>query len=714
MYTERELEVVNPEVVLLLGNSPLKGLLKTSGITKKRGAAIEREGRIYFPTFHPSYILRDPTHEQEFRSDLLAFARLVAGKNEVPKTEVTILRTAEDLDARMDYYYQLPEETPVALDVETHGPALTIGNRQRAVMPWAQGGRLDTIALVHEPEKADAIPLEHPEHEWDLPLFGTRPFVLGVYDGLRLALSDNRLVGHNIKYDLQWLASRGVDLTDDAWFDTMLAAHLLDENRSKGLKPLARAYLGADLYEDQVDWKLEVNPLEPLATYNGQDTDYTLRLYHVFRDELREKPRLARLFSLLVMPAMRAFTRIEARGFPVDVERLIDRHREVVRRLRAVEDRMLEYVPLDDGLSAAPNYRSHPFVARVLYEHLGLPIITVTEKGAPATDEKTLLTLSERYPHPFMEMLLEHRGLSKWGGTYTGSWHKRLVLSGDDRIYPSYNLAGTVTGRLSSDFQQVPRDPFIRSIIGFGNQPDRGWSLLEGDFSQIELRIAAALSGDPTMMAVYERGEDLHALTASTVTGKPLAEVTKDERSRAKAVNFGFLYGMGARNFRDYARFTYGVRVSEDEAIAYRQAFFDRYPRLVSWHQSQRRLVHQNGQVESPLGRVRRLPAVRSGDPDMRAEAERQAINSPVQGLASDFTLLGIVELERMLDQSQARVLGNLHDSIILEVRDDVAQEMAATVKHVMEHLPTQRLFGYTLPVPVVADVKVSKHWGGD
>jgi DNA polymerase-1 len=529
-----------------------------------------------------------------------------------------------------------------------------------------------------------------------------------VYEALNVSLHGKKLVAHNAKFDVGWLRAKGVVV--QAHFDTFLAAHLLDENRSNRLKALARSLLGADNYESGMRFSEEAQPLKELAIYNGKDTDYTLRLYHLFREELKAQPKLLRLFKLLVMPACNEFVDIETRGFPVDIPRLKERNSELIKRIEDTENELIDRWVPEDLKGTRPNFRSPLFLAAWLFgdKSLRLPIIEISPKSRrPSTRESVLLQLRTR--HPAVDKLLELRVWYKYESTYTRNWIERVRLAGRARLYTSYNLGGTVTGRLSSNMQQVPRNLYIRSILGFSKP---GWVLLEADFSQVELRIAAMLSGDPELIRAFNTGADPHRQTAAAVMGVPEDQVNAEQRKMAKAVNFGFLYGMGSRKFKVYAEEKYGVIVTEAEAKAYRDAFFDKYAGLPQWHARQRRLVQDRGYVSSPTGRVRHLPNIASADEGIAAESERQAINSPVQGLASDFTVLSMVLLNQKLDHRVARVLGNLHDAVILEVRQEAASEVAIIVKQTMENLPLGRLFGFHPRVPIEVDVKIGTHWG--
>jgi DNA polymerase-1 len=304
---------------------------------------------------------------------------------------------------------------------------------------------------------------------------------------------------------------------------------------------------------------------------------------------------------------------------------------------------------------------------------------------------------------------MDLRKLNKYESTYTRSWIRRVRIAGKPRLYTSYNLGGTVTGRLSSNMQQVPRDTFIRSIIG----AKKGHKLIEADFSQIELRIAAIVSGDRALSQAFIDGRDPHMETAEAILHKPPSQINKEERKLAKSVGFGFLYGMGPNKFITYAFEKYGIEVSAVEAKRFRDAFFNRYSGLLPWHQRQRRLVDLNGEVRSPIGRIRHLASVRSSDEGVVAEAQRQAINSPVQGLASDLTVLSMVLLHQKMDAGRGRILGNLHDAIIFEVRDEYIDEATGLIRETMENLPLQRYFGFNPKVPIRVDVQVVDHWGG-
>lgn len=691
-YMRSELEIVRPDFILVMGNSALQAILNTTGVMKKRGTShVLPSGATAFVTVHPAAVLRNPGLADGFKADLLSFVRLTKGEDTRPETKSKIITNSVGLSKLCKMLAKV--ETPIAWDVETGSK--NPYEDEGGLNPWSPDGVIHTVSFTWKPGKSYVVALEHPAARWDIPLER-------VYEALNVALAGKKMVGHNAKFDDAWMRAKGVNLY--AHFDTKLAAHLLDENRPSGLKSLARSLLGADNYESGISFGANVTPLRRLAVYNGKDTDYTLRLYHIFREELKRQPRLARLFINLTMPACREFVDIEANGFPVDMYRLEKRHRSILRKIKQVNTEMEAMLP--EHLQEIANFRSPQFLGKWFFGHLKLPILQVTPKGQASTAESVLLQLVDK--HPAVAKLMELRKWQKNESTYTRNWLARIGIAGRPRLYTSYNLSGTVTGRLSSNMQQVPRDIYVRSIIGV----EPGWKFIEADFSQIELRIAAMLSRDAALIKAFNTGEDPHAQTASKILGKPEKLITKEERKMAKAVNFGFLYGMGWRKFRVYAKEKYQTEVSDAEAQAYRKAFFVQYSSLQAWHERQRRIVRAAGQVTSPVGRIRHLPTINSTDEMVQGDAEREAINSPVQGLASDLTVLSMVILSKRLDRSRARILGNVHDSILLESTEDYAEEAAQITKHVMEHLPLKKLFGFKPTVPIEAEVTIGTHWG--
>ena len=365
------------------------------------------------------------------------------------------------------------------------------------------------------------------------------------------------------------------------------------------------------------------------------------------------------------------------------------------------------------------NWNSPTQIQTLIYEDLSLPVIERTESGAPSTSETTLKQLREQ--HPIIDKILEYRGVNIQISHFIDGWIDRMW---GQRLFPSFKLHGTVTGRTSCtdpNLQQVPRDPTIRNLVG----APEGWSFVEIDYSQAELRIAAIMSGDETMSRIYATGGDIHTHTYEMISGEKVSDdkyIRKEQRKKAKAVNFGFVYGMGWRKFKEYARDTYGVTLTDKEAQEWREKFFQVYHSLPKWHSKQRRIVQSLGQVRSPIGRIRRLPDIYSTDKSKKAEAERQSINSPVQGFGSDLTILGMSEIMKKssycdpdyaLDDEKFYVVGTVHDATLFEVKNDYLMEFCPKAKHILENpLALKEVFHFESPVPIVADVAVGRSWG--
>lgn len=701
-YLDDEIEAVKPEFILCLGNTALS-VVRKSGILKHRGNWYDYGDAKVFPTVHPAAVLRNPSYEALFDTDLRAFARGVRGEEPAPPPKTILVRDKKTLGKMCE---AILKAEAVAYDLETSGFDEQVQEEPKYAAESKTGWpAIATLSVSVKPGVAFVLPVSHPEAPWRDPIRALRIV------GNALVYTNAKRVAHNAKFDDKWLQAFGVNINSD--FDTMLAAHILDENRWKGLKVLAPMLLGVDAWSD-IDLS-EAGafraPLKKLARYNAKDTDYTLRLYYIFKAELLkpENVRSLRIFKQLMMPGSAALTDIEQVGLYLDQQRLKKRRIQVAKQMNRTSRKLKRLV----GYEA--NWNSPQQLARIMFQELKLPIIDLTKGGAASTAESVLLRLRAE-GHEIADLILEWRKWAKYDSTYLGNWNE---LQHKGRIRANYKLSGTVTGRLSSgkeegnkgrglNAQQIPRDTFIRSVIG----APEGWSFVEADFSQVELRIVAHYSQDPTMMRIFLTGGDIHLATAVKVTGKLPEHITKEERKKAKGVNFGYVFGMGWEHFIEYAFDSYEIIVSNSEAKDSRKAFFAQFTKLLAWHARQRRLVNNYGRVQSAIGRVRHLPDVYSEDKKVRGEAERQAINSPVQSLASDMMLLALIILHALMPPDEVRIVGTVHDSILFEIRDDVVDKWVPIIREIMEHLPLKQKFGAVLTVPIKVDISVGKHWG--
>jgi uracil-DNA glycosylase family 4 len=690
-YFLREVKTVRPRGILLLGNVALNAVTGKSGITKHRGVRLtSRDGALkgcpIMATIHPAYVLRNPGQGPTFGEDLRRFARLLDGQFQEVPVRTKLIRTTrqvKQLAQKIRAY-----EGIIAYDTEDK------------YAPWHPEWAVVLLGVSFDGEVGYVVPLDHPDSELRSQWKPALRLLAAALRGTRA-----KLVAQSGKHDNLQLA--GVGQPVEHSFDLLLAAHLLDENRPKNLGFLAQTYLGADVYKGSVELapeKIQLQSLRDLAIYNSHDVGYTHQIYPKVREELVEQPRLTRLFSKLLMPGSHTIQKVEYRGVYIDRDRLWDR---IVETQKMVKDQLS--VLEEHGASSDLNPNSPQQLARWLYASereggLGLTPILNTPTGRPSTREAVLLHYRD---HPAVRALLRYRTLQlKWLNTCLLPWSARIDRKG--RLHTSYKIYGTVTGRLSGDLQQVPRDPFIRGVFG----APLGWSFVVADFSQIELRIAAHCAQERRMTRAFWMKEDLHLATASTLTGKSTQDVTKEERKLAKAVNFGFLYGMGWSKFITYAFESFDLEVSKADAQTFRQQYFETFPGLLPWHRRQERVVRSLHYVSSPIGRVRHLPDVLSSDMGVAAEAVRQAINSPVQSCASDLMLFSMVLLDKVLDPQEAFMVMTLHDGIMFQVKEDAVAKVGAQIKDVMENLPLKKTFGAELSVPVVADVEYGQHWG--
>lgn len=737
-YFKPELERVKPKYILALGNEALLATVGKSGIMKYRGKTFDVGGAEVIASISPSAVKRNPGQKPGYLADLRLFANKVKGRSSgIADPKYIIGNTKENLKKILRILERTDE---IYIDIESHVPS---GEYYK---PTAKMVSVAATCVTIRPDGTKAravfaVPLAHPQSPWRsnwksvLKLMGKH------------AENIRKVVAHNASFDCKWLIHFGWEIYPT--FDTMLAIHLLNENIQKGLKPQAMSRLGVEPWGIDTGDLFKYDIMEILH-YNVLDTWYMYWVKQQLVEEMKEQPRLARIFKFLTMPAQRTLIDSELRGIWIDVDRLKKRKPIAQKNLAEIEQRIREAANLPDpsdprwpaiikhlksGDKRIPhkeNFNASIFARWMLFDWCGLPVL---ERGKPKPDgspgdpsmaEGVLMAL--RNEHPVVEHMLSRVTAQKHLSSFFNPYEE--LYDEEHRIHTTFKLAGTVTGRLSSgkadadkisgtkgkmrgvNLQQVPRDPFIRGL--FGAPP--GWTFVESDYSQIELRVAAFLADETTMKHIYATGGDIHLMTAARVTGLPESQVTKEIRKVVgKPVNFGFLYGMGWKKFILTAFENYGSQFSEDEAMAARKAYFDLYPKLLPWHARQRRLVNEYGRVQSPLGRVRHLPDIYSPDQGVRAEAERQAINSPVQGFASDMAVLSMVEINRQFRQKNiaGNCLGLVHDAINYEIRDDHLPRALPIIKDVMEDMDlVYKRFGAVVDIPIVADVAVGRWWG--
>ena len=554
------------------------------------------------------------------------------------------------------------------------------------------------VSVAVTPGQAAYIPFAH--DYMGAPQQLSRDFVL---EQLKPLLENPQInkVGQNLKYDMSVLAQHGINLQGIA-FDTMLESYVLDSVATRhDMDSLALKYLNettisfADVAgKGAAQITFNQVALEQAGPYAAEDADITLRLHQALWPQLVAEPTLATVFSDIELPLVPVLSRIERTGALVDSTLLFQQSQELAERLAELETEAWDLAGQQFNL-ASPKQ-----LGEILFDKLGIPVLKKTEKGAPSTKEEVLQELALDYPLP--KVLLEHRGLAKLKSTYTDKLPV-MINSTTGRIHTSYHQAGTATGRLSSSDPNLQNIP-IRSAEGrrvrqaFIAAP--GHKLVAADYSQIELRIMAHLSEDPSLLAAFKSGQDIHRATAAEVFGVATDEVTADQRRSAKAINFGLIYGMSAFGLARQ------LTIGRKQAADYIELYFARYPGVQNYMNTIRHTAAERGYVETIFGRRLYLPEINARNGMRRQAAERTAINAPMQGTAADIIKRAMVSVDDWLRQGtlKSRMIMQVHDELVLEVPESELQLIQAGLIQRMESAAE-------LLVPLVVDVGVGDNW---
>lgn len=592
---------------------------------------------------------------------------------------------------------RLAEETEFAVDVETSGL-----DPMRAVLAG--------IAIATAPGAAFYVPVAS-DIDDDAPgqLPGLLPatrapgFPIETVRGVLapvFAAARPAKIGQNIKFDAVVLARAGLALGGVA-FDTMLASYCLDPaRRSHGLDALAQDWCGHRMipFEDLFDKRAREKdirrvPIDRVVEYACEDADYTLRLQRVFAP-LLEASEVRRLFYDVEMPLSAVLMHMEMTGVRIDVAFLDDLSRAYGKRIAGLEESI--YRAVGERFNPA----STPKLREILFDRLGLKPARRTKTGF-STDADVLESLAGS--HPVVNMLLEWRQLVKLKSTYVDTL-PRLVHPETGRVHTSYNQAVATTGRLSSsdpNLQNIPiRTAEGREIRRAFVSRGHDWVLLDADYSQIELRILAHLSDDAALVQAFRDGADVHRATAARVMNVDAKDVTPEMRDRAKVVNFGIVYGMGARGLAQ----SLGIEVAE--ARRFIDDYFRSYPGVKRFIDDTIELAHRDQAVATLLGRVRRLPEIDSTNPGLRAFSERVAVNTPVQGTAADIIKIAMLSIQRDLEAAgmETRMILQVHDELLFDVPKRELERAQDMVRSAMEH-------AMTLKVPLRVDMGVGTNW---
>lgn len=620
--------------------------------------------------------------------------------------------------------------TEVVIDLETTGlNEHETGERKE----WPVSARISLASLTlpmpegheHAPPPTYVVPLSHPDSPWRGKW---RSIIERICRWIRDA--DKPVVNQNLKFDMKWWhAATGIDLSHLFAWDTQISSHLLDENESTRLKDRAPATFGVTRWDDfdlSTPGASEKVPLFDLGVYAARDTYWTWKLADLHRAVLQvgehadgEEPetadeveslRLGRLAVWCAMPTSATLTAIEQRGIGLDRQWVDERIAADVAIADETREMLVERYSVPGDPSFAATSKFFKAWAEAAVDAGDLRVAALTPTGMPQWS-KAVLIRQARAGSDVAETLLEHRRVVK-ELEFLRSWVDAVTPAG--LIHATYNAGRVVTGRLSCsdpNMQQVSRHLKPAFV------PAPGYYMAELDYSQIEMRVAAYVSRCEPMIEAFLRGDDLHVLIAADITKQALEDVTAEQRQRGKAGNFGFLFGMGAEGFRDYAANNYDVVFTEAEAQNVRQTFFETWDGMAQWHGQQVRKAVAAGQVVNPIGRVRRLPTIHDGNPKVAGHAERQAINSPVQSFASDVMQMAAASIEGNLPGHDpvpgVRLVGTVHDSILAEVPiDDWKRATGRMMRRMLDLGPVLSRMGCDFDVPLAVDAKVGTRWG--
>ncbi|MGB6187557.1 MAG: DNA polymerase I [Aeromonas molluscorum] len=559
--------------------------------------------------------------------------------------------------------------------------------------------RVVGVSFAIEPGNAAYVPFGH--DYLGAPVQLTEAVVLGKLKPL-LEDSTHLKVGQNLKYDRNVLLNHGIDLQGIA-FDTMLESYVLNSTASRhDMDSLAKKYLGVDTISFEAiagkgAKQLTFNQieLEQAAPYAAEDADITLRLHHALWGQLCQEPSLAKVFQEIELPLLPVLARMELLGTTIDPKLLHQQSQEIELRLKELEGQAHELAGQEFNLSSPKQ------LGEILFTKLALPIIKKTPKGAPSTAEEVLAELAENYELP--RLLMEHRTLAKLKSTYTDKL-PFMIKPRTGRVHTSYHQAVAATGRLSStdpNLQNIPIRNEQGRRIRQAFVPIPGYKLVAADYSQIELRIMAHLSGDKGLLTAFAEGKDIHKATAAEVFGVALDAVTIDMRRSAKAINFGLIYGMSAFGLAKQ------LGIGRAEAQKYMDLYFERYPGVLEYMERTRQQAEAQGYVETLFGRRLYLPEIKSRNAGLRKGAERAAINAPMQGTAADIIKRAMIQVEAWLKGIQddsIHMMMQVHDELVFEVRADKVEEYVPLIKALMSGAAE-------LHVPLVVEAGTGDNW---
>jgi DNA polymerase-1 len=558
--------------------------------------------------------------------------------------------------------------------------------------------RLVGMSFAITPDEAIYVPLAHdyPDAPQQLPMTRVLADIKPILQNPAIAK-----VGQNLKYDITVMAHYDIHL-QGVRFDTMLESYVLNSSASRhDMDTLALKYLGKKTISfSEVAGKgkqqLTFNqvPLEEAAPYAAEDADITLQLHQHLWPTIEQDANLTTVFCEIEMPLVPVLSRMERCGVLIDQTLLAAQSEVLAAEIDTLEQEAFTLAEESFNLSSTKQLQA------ILFDKLKLPVLQKTPKGQPSTAEQVLQELAFDYPLP--KVILTYRSLTKLKSTYVDALPKRIHPQ-TGRVHTSYNQAVTATGRLSStnpNLQNIPVRTAAGRKIRQAFIAPAGHKIVAADYSQIELRIMAHLSGDAGLCKAFANGWDIHKATAAEIFGVPLAQVTAEQRRQSKAVNFGLIYGMSAFGLAKQ------LDIPRQAAQEYIDLYFERYPGVKQYMEETRALAHRQGYVETLCGRRLYLPEISSRNLQRQRAAERAAINAPMQGTAADIIKRAMIRIDQWLNDTDfpANMIMQVHDELVFEVPTAQVEELSERITREM----TQAL---TLAVPLVVDVGVGDNW---
>ncbi len=508
-------------------------------------------------------------------------------------------------------------------------------------------------------------------------------------------------IGQNLKYDLEVFANYQINL-QGIEHDTMLASYVVNSVANRhNMDALALNYLNIETihYEDVAGKGAKQIPfsqvsIEDAAPYAAEDVDIVLKLHRVLSSELKKHTTLEQVYRTIEMPLLNVLARIERNGVVIDSDLLMQQSHELKARMQKIE------IEAHDLAGETFNIASPKQIQAILYEKMDLPVLAKTPKGQPSTAESVLQELAEEYKLP--KLILEHRSVSKLCSTYTDKLP--LMINPDtNRVHTSYHQAVAATGRLSSsnpNLQNIPIRTAEGRKIRLAFIAPEGYTMVAADYSQIELRIMAHLSGDKSLLDAFDKGLDIHKTTAAEVFGVAIDNVDNDQRRAAKAINFGLIYGMSAFGLAKQ------LGIGRSEAKEYIDLYFSRYPSVKTFMDETREKAKEDGFVETVYHRRLYLPEINARNAARRQYAERTAINAPMQGTAADIIKLAMIDIDEWLQESKfdAIMIMQVHDELVFEVATEKLDEF-------IKEIDARMTKNDHLKVPLVVDIGHGQNW---